>query len=179
MSVFRNVVDFNRVCGVIPSDEPTPSLSLLKTPAFLNAWKLVVEEFNETAAAVGKIMETDQPTEEMYKELVDGLIDMEYVILGMGCRMGVDMDLAHNLVHTNNMSKICQSEQEAQLTVEKYLNSPGLGYLSPTYRTVEGPWGETLWVVYNKDTAKVLKSVSWKEVDLTPAVTPYPQSIPE
>ena len=66
------------------------------------------------------------------------------------------------------MSKLCKTEEEAQQSVEYYIqNKEQLGYDSPAYR--RAPDG-IHWVVYNESTKKILKSINWKPVDLTEIV---------
>ena len=67
-----------------------------------------------------------------------------------------------NEIYDNNMTKFCKSEEEAIRTVkEKYGNHPE--YKTPNYKKNEK--GD-LWIVYNENPSKVLKSISWKEVSL-------------
>ncbi len=94
----------------------------------------------------------------------DCLLDLFRFALNMGNALGVDMERAFDLVHENNMSKLCNCEEEAKRTVEYYeLNKDKLGYDSPSYRLA--PDG-VHWVVFNMSTKKILKSISWKPVDL-------------
>ena len=74
-------------------------------------------------------------------------------------------NLIFNLVHENNMSKLCKTEEEAQRSVKYYEeNKSKLGYDSPAYRKAPD---NVHWVVYNQSTKKILKSIEWKPVDLT------------
>jgi hypothetical protein len=52
------------------------------------------------------------------------------------------------------MSKLCISEEEAIATVEKYKKNDDR-YDTPSYREAEG-----YWVIYNKSTGKILKSMN-------------------
>lgn len=160
------VINFNQVFGILPEHDIEPSLDLLKTPAFDQAWALVEEEFRETQEAVAKIRSCKSPTNEMYKELIDGLGDVEVTLLGFAYRMGIDMKKTRLLIYENNMSKLCSSEKEAEETVEWYKSHPEKGYPSPSYR--KGM--DEKWIVYETTTNKILKSVLWKEVDLTPVI---------
>jgi len=117
--------------------------------------KLIREEMKELEEAV----ETKN-----YVETADALTDLIYVILGMGARIGIDMDKAFQLVHENNMSKLCETEIYAKDTVDYYLKNPQLGYSTPTYRQA----GDGIkCIVYNKDTGKIIKPKYYRAVDLS------------
>jgi hypothetical protein len=63
------------------------------------------------------------------------------------------------------MSKLCTSEAEAKLTVEKYekdFQSGKSPYDSPFYY----PLDNGLYVVKNKSTGKALKSINYRQVKL-------------
>ena len=158
-SNFEKVVDFNYEFGVLPSKEITPKPTIIQDdPAQVEfCLKLIREECKELEQAV---------KDNDYVEMADALADILYVVYGMGSRTGIDLDKAFNLVHENNMSKLCKTEEEAQRSVEYYQqNKDKFGYDSPVYR--RAPDNEH-WVVYNQSTKKVLKSIEWRPVDLTP-----------
>ena len=69
------------------------------------------------------------------------------------------------LVHESNMSKLCVSEEEAQQTVNKYMEDFQSGktpYDSPYYIKLD----DGLYVIKNKSTGKALKSINYKQVKL-------------
>jgi len=152
---FQKVVDFNTQFGVIEGNslkhDPTIFDTNPQTVEF--CLKLIREEAKETEEAVKN---------KDFIETVDGLVDQLYVIYGMLARIGVDGDVAFRLVHENNMSKLCKTEEEAIRTVESYRGSTL--YDSPCHRLA--PDG-VHWVVYNESTKKILKSIDWKPVDLS------------
>jgi NTP pyrophosphatase (non-canonical NTP hydrolase) len=155
---FDKVVDFNYEFGVLSSKTLQPNLNIFdKDPKQVEfCLKLIREEVKELEQAV---------KDKDYTETVDALADIMYVVLGMGARIGVNMDEAFNLVHENNMSKLCKTEEEAQRTVDYYeSNKEKLGYDTPAYRKAHD---DVHWVVYNKSTNKVLKSIEWVPVDLS------------
>jgi len=108
---------------------------------------------------------------------VDALTDILYVTYGAGAAFGVNLDAAFDIVHRSNMSKLCETEEVAKATVTKYEEQWAQGegkYDSPAYR--RAPDG-CHWVVYNKSSGKVLKSMLWSPPDFTP-IGVYPNSAP-
>ena len=157
-SNFEKVVHFNEQFAVIPSKILTPNPSILKQDPQMVEFclKLIREEVKELEQAV---------QDNDYIEVVDGLADITYVVFGLAARIGINLVDAFSLVHENNMSKLCKTEEEAQLSVSYYENNGAvLGYDSPNYR--RAPDG-IHWVVYNASTKKILKSIKWKPVDLS------------
>jgi NTP pyrophosphatase (non-canonical NTP hydrolase) len=158
MTNFEKVVDFNLNFGVLQS------VNLQHKPDILDSdpkqvefcLSLIREEMKELEQAV---------KDKDYVETVDALSDILYVVYGMGARIGVNMDQAFEMVHDNNMSKLCKTEQEAIDSVSYYTaNFDKLGYDSPAYRKAPD---NLHWVVYNQSTKKILKSINWKPVDLS------------
>jgi hypothetical protein len=72
---------------------------------------------------------------------------------------GVHADIAFELVHKSNMSKLCKTEEEAIETVESYKKDSR--YDSPAYRLSDD--GKH-YVVYNQSTSKILKSINYSPV---------------
>jgi predicted HAD superfamily Cof-like phosphohydrolase len=92
-------------------------------------------------------------------ETIDGLTDILYVVYGMYTTLGINADDAYDLVHKSNMSKLCKDEEEAKLTVDFYKTDGR--YDSPDYRlSNDGKY----YVVYNKSTSKILKSINYSPV---------------
>lgn len=99
---------------------------------------------------------------------LEKIIACSYMI---GIYYDVNMNEAFNLVHESNMSKLCNTEEAAKETVQWYIDRPELGYLTPDYRvSQDGKY----WVVYNRDTMKILKSIYYHPVDLSSVLNfPY------
>jgi len=159
MTNFEKVIDFNKQFGVTTHDEPVLDI-FDQDPALIKyRFSLIDEEVKELADAIKN---------KDYVETVDALGDILYVVYGFGCSIGINLDQAFDLIHQNNMSKLCKTEDEAKASVQYYLDhKEKLGYDTPSYR--QAPDGKH-WVVYNKSTKKVLKSVMWKPVDLKPLI---------
>lgn len=161
-SNFQKVLDFNTQFGVVQSKILAPNPTIFDTdPQKVEfCLKLIRKEARKTEEAVKN---------KDFVETADGLVDQLYVIYGMLARIGVDADKAFNLVHENNMSKLCYTEEEAEMTVGYYIdNAWSFGYDSPCYRKAPD---NIHWVVYNESTNKILKSIEWKPVDLTPILS--------
>jgi predicted HAD superfamily Cof-like phosphohydrolase len=100
-------------------------------------------------------------------EVRDAIADILYVVYGMAQSLAIDADTDFDIVHKSNMSKLCVSEDAAKLTVADYQrkykegNSP---YDSPYYYYKEEM---DKWIVKNKSTGKVLKSINYTPVNFT------------
>ena len=151
MSNFKKVREFNRVFGV--PEHSTPQLDISKSNPELTKLRmdLITEECREFVEAVDN---------HDFTEMVDALADILYVVYGAGASFGVDLNKAFDIVHKSNMSKVCKTEEEAQETVEWYRENKLDVYDSPAYRK-SGDY----WVVYNKSSGKVLKSINYQRVN--------------
>jgi len=99
-------------------------------------------------------------------EVVDALGDILVVTYGAFDAFGVDGDKVFNEVHSSNMSKLCNTEEEARESVEWYKDEGK--YDSPNYRLCETGEG---YVVFNESSGKILKNQSknnkWREPDFS------------
>lgn len=100
------------------------------------------------------------------REWVNILHTLIHLVYEFQVVSGYDSDKIFRIVHDSNMSKLCETEEIAKLTVEKYkkdFESGKSGYDSPYYYPLEtGPY-----VVKNKSTGKALKSINYVAVNLT------------
>lgn len=95
------------------------------------------------------------------------LMNQAYAIYGLLVIFGVNVNETFCVVHENNMSKLCKTEDEAKRSVQSYLDKKIPEYDTPAYRLAPD---QKHWVVYNQSTKKVLKSIEWKPVDLKPVL---------
>lgn len=146
---FEKVLAFNKAFGV--KTYTTPQLDILERDKELIRYRLslVQEEFGELVDAV---------THKDFVETIDGLADLLFVTYGFFSSIGIDADKAYDIVSESNMSKLCKTEEEAQKTVEFYLQEEPKRYDSPSYRRSDDGVN---WVVYNKSTMKILKSYKY------------------
>src|SRR5688572_29288853 len=103
MTNYEKVVTFNTLYGVLEKDKSKPQQQIINEAMFL-----IREEMKELEDAV---------KDNNRLEMVDALADILYVVYGMGKRIGVDMDKVFDLVHENNMSKMCKDKETAERTV--------------------------------------------------------------
>ena len=93
-------------------------------------------------------------------EIADALCDLQYVLSGAVLEFGLGekfVDL-FNEVQRSNMSKACQSLEEAECTVKFYQDKDG------TEAEIKEEHG--VWKVFRKSDNKVLKSINYSPADL-------------
>jgi predicted HAD superfamily Cof-like phosphohydrolase len=112
---------------------------------------LIAEELKELEVA---ILEKD------IVEVADALCDIQYVLSGAILEFGL-ADKFKELfeeVQRSNMSKACDSEEEAKKTVEHYRKKDG----TECYYLQEGE----KWLVYRKSDNKTIKSIGYSPANL-------------
>ncbi len=112
---------------------------------------LIQEELDELKAA---IKDNDMV------EIADALCDIQYVLSGAVLEFGLGNKFAElfNEVQRSNMSKACNTVEEAEATIEHYMNRDGTkGY----YKEEDGKF-----LVYRKGDNKTLKSVNYSPADI-------------
>lgn len=158
MSNFDKVKEFNKAFQLdIPK---TPQTGLFQNQPDLVKLKLdlIVEEVEELKQAI---------KDQDIVEVADALGDILYVVYGAGISFGLPMDEIFSKIHESNISKLCDSEETAQATVSWYkkkFENGELNYDSPDFRYDEST---KKYIVYNKRTGKVLKSIRYSPVDLS------------
>lgn len=120
--------------------------------------KLRQDLINEEVQELNEAIENKDITETM-----DALADILVVTLGAFDALGINGDKVFDEVHSSNMSKLCNTIQEAQDSVEWYKKNKLDIYPEPDYRKADSGEG---YVIYNKSSGKVLKNINWKEPDL-------------
>ena len=161
MSNFEKVVEFNRVFGVPISNEIQKDIFTQNPRLVELRMKLIREEMKELEEAVKNHDMT---------ETIDALSDILYVVYGAGASFGIDMDKSFDMVHRSNMTKACPTEEVANKTVKWYQdNSNDYNSKNPDQAPVDPQIRElnNMYVVYNKTTGKVLKSVDYEPVNFS------------
>ncbi len=112
---------------------------------------LIAEELKELEAAI---------RDKDIVEVADALCDIQYVLSGAVLEFGLagKFKALFEEVQRSNMSKACSTEEEAQRTVEHYLQKDGTECY---YRLEAGKW-----LVYRKSDNKTIKSVAYSPANL-------------
>lgn len=90
---------------------------------------------------------------------IDKICEIIYMIYKISVHFGIKIHNDFNIVHDSNMSKICKTEEEAIQTVDKYKSDER--YPEPYYE--KNNYG---YIVKNKTTGKVLKSINYTPAKL-------------
>lgn len=93
-------------------------------------------------------------------EIADALCDLQYVLSGAVLEFGLQDKFARlfDEVQRSNMSKACSSKEEAEATIQHFLDKDGT---ESYYKEQDG-----LFLVYRKSDNKTLKSVNYSPADL-------------
>lgn len=153
---FQKVAKFNTVAGVEKVTEKHPDVFITHPKMIETCLSLIREEVSELETAV---------KEKNLTETRDAIADILYVVYGMAFRMGIHADVDFSHVHESNMSKFCDSKEEAEQTVANYEKRYKEGtspYPTPTYRYEQSA---KKWVVYEESTGKILKNINYKQVN--------------
>jgi predicted HAD superfamily Cof-like phosphohydrolase len=113
---------------------------------------LIAEELKELEEAI---------RENDIVGVADALCDIQYVLSGaiLEFGLGEKFDLLFKEVQRSNMSKACNSEEEAERTVLYFKQTKS----EECYYRKEGD----KWLVYRKNDNKTIKSVGYSPADLT------------
>ncbi len=112
---------------------------------------LIAEELDELRQAIA---------DNNIVEIADALCDIQYVLSGAILEFGLGNKFKElfDEVQRSNMSKACQTEEEAQATVLHFKEKKGEDCY---YKEVEG-----LYLVYRTSDNKTMKSVNYSPADL-------------
>lgn len=112
---------------------------------------LIAEELDELKEAI----ENDDLV-----EVADALCDIQYVLSGAVLEFGLGekFKTLFEEVQRSNMSKACESEEEAQQTVDHYKKEKDT---DAYYKERDGKW-----LVFRKGDNKTLKSINYSPADL-------------
>ena len=112
---------------------------------------LLQEELNELSQAI---------KDNDIVEIADALCDIQYVLSGAVLEFGLGEKFVElfNEVQRSNMSKACDTQQEALMTLSHYKKKDGTeGY----YKKINGKF-----LVYRASDDKVLKSINYSPANL-------------
>ena len=112
---------------------------------------LLQEELNELKQAI---------EDESIEEVADALADIQYVLSGAVLEFGLGkkFNQIFEEVQRSNMSKACESQQEALATLSHYKQKDGT---EGHYEEIGGKY-----IVYRNGDRKVLKSIGYSPADI-------------
>lgn len=150
---FEKVLEFNKAFGV-PTNTTIQHDIFDKDPKLVEyRLSLIEEELQELKDAI---------KQKNMTETLDAIGDSLYVILGFSTAFGFDADKVFDLVHKSNMSKLCETEEDANETVKRYMSEVPQRYDSPCYKLSDDG---KFFVVYNRNTMKILKNYKYNPVN--------------
>ena len=111
---------------------------------------LIQEELNELQEAIA---------ENDLIEVADALCDIQYVLAGAVLEFGLGDKFSElfNEVQRSNMSKACETQQEAEQTIAYYEKKGIEAYIAPS---------DGKYLIYRKSDNKTLKSINYSPADL-------------
>lgn len=115
---------------------------------------LFLEEMNELLYAID--------TNDI-EEVKDGFADIVFVLTGMLCELGVNPYEVMSKVYESNMSKICNSEEEARQSVDAYAKGNHPNKKGEKIECVFEKTTKDKYVVKRKSDGKVMKSINFVE----------------
>ena len=143
----NQVADFHRTFNAPILETPqTPSEQRCELRV-----NLLQEELNELSQAI---------KDNDLVEIADALCDIQYVLSGAVLEFGLGEKFVElfNEVQRSNMSKACNTQQEALMTLSHYKKKDGTeGY----YKKINGKF-----LVYRASDDKVLKSINYSPAEL-------------
>lgn len=142
----NDVAEFHTTFGAPVLDHPEiPSDARCKLRV-----SLLREELNELEEAIKA---------KDLTEIADALCDLQYVLSGAVLEFGLGSKFStlFSEVQRSNMSKACESEEEAKETLEHYKEKGFEGYVKAS---------GAKYNVYRKEDDKVLKNVHYSPADL-------------
>ncbi|MBK8506313.1 MAG: nucleoside triphosphate pyrophosphohydrolase family protein [Saprospiraceae bacterium] len=109
---------------------------------------------------IPKLEISEEPTKRDIVEAADALADLQYVLSGAILEFGLGSSFKNlfDEVQRSNMSKVCDSLDDANATLDHYLQTKG------TEGEIIEKSGQ--YLVYRKSDRKVLKSISYSEARL-------------
>lgn len=121
----------------------------------------------------GLVAKGNMPEEDItFDNVKTILMGINLRVLAIAKLLGYEYDRAFKIVHEANMSKFCDTEDQALQSIEYYRTSSYKDeYRFPDYRL--SPDGN-YYIIYNNDQSenplnagKILKNIHWKEPDLS------------
>jgi len=156
--------------GITPNDYDFENVTVELYNDIVEEIKILRNILRAYNVSVSCLEFDDPPTFDNFKTILMGI---NLHVLNIAKILGYSYDQAFKIVHEANMSKFCDTEDQALQSVEFYKTSSYKDeYRFPDYRlSLDGNY----YIVFNNDTSdqprnagKILKNIHWKEPDLKP-----------
>jgi predicted HAD superfamily Cof-like phosphohydrolase len=147
LDALRQVAEFHRTFKHPILDEPTiPAADRCRLRV-----ALIAEELKELEEAIA---------DNDIVEVADALCDIQYVLAGAVLEFGLgdQFKTLFDEVQRSNMSKTCQTKEEAEATMKHYKETKGVD----SYMEKAGD----VYLVFRESDKKTLKSVNYSPADL-------------
>jgi len=156
--------------GITPNDYDTENVTVTlfdEVSVEITILRNLLHAYNVSVSSLGS---EDAPTFDNFKVLLMGI---NLHVLKIAELLDYEYDKAFKIVHEANMSKFCDTEDQALQSVEFYKTSSYKDeYRFPDYRL--SPDGN-YYIIFNNDQSdqprnagKILKNIHWKEPNLKP-----------
>jgi predicted HAD superfamily Cof-like phosphohydrolase len=122
------------------------------------------EEFKKEYAKIEAFCQKHDNTPIDSIAMLDAMVDLRYVADGTILSTGLQhmFDDAFNVVHNSNLSKICNSVEERDRTIQYYKEQNVAIY----FKQIEHN-DKTKFIIYRESDHKVLKNIDYKQADFT------------
>ena len=164
---------FCNTTGQLPATELDFNEDVLESESLLRI-SLIFEEFLELLESLGVEEERLYDFKHSYKNQItkwglnlskfdkegvaDALGDLDVVINNAGYFFGINMPEVAKRIYQSNMTKVCKNLSEVRESLEHYRSNG----IPVSYREVV----EGSWIVFNSETQKILKPLSYIPVNL-------------
>lgn len=156
-TLINRVANWSRIGGLPKTNEPgVPDSDTQKSH-----YEQIVEELEELHTAINR------DTQDIV-EIADALGDLVWVTLRMTMIHGLDINYVMTKVYESNMSKFCNSKEEAEETVTAYMNGehPNKKDVKIKCYFQEMDNGR-YYVIKRESDHKVMKSINYIEPDFS------------
>ena len=139
------------------------SISSMNSMNSINELENIQIIFKENCTLVDRLKKSMLET----KDIIETYITTMCLIINtykLGIYLRINVDNLFDIIHKSNMSKLCKTEEEAELTVQNYKQKYESGespYDSPYYYK-----SDNYYIVKNKSSGKSLKSINYTAVKL-------------
>ena len=156
-TLINRVANWSRIGGLPKTNEPGVTDSSTQK----SHYEQIVEELDELHTAI------ERDTQDIV-EIADALGDLVWVALRMTMVHGLDINYVMTKIYDSNMSKFCNSKEEAEETVTAYMsgehpNKKGKKIKCYFQEMDNGRY----YVIKREKDHKVLKSINYIEPDFT------------